>query len=168
MLMLSLLQIFCFSIIFVGNPLTLRLIYYFMDQKILLLDRIQTTDFIWSIDTLPNIYNKREINHFIDVKKIFQKFITLTLFSTFFFKVPDISNTFFITFNVIILLSTCASIYKFKTFWHYFHYPLFSGDTWCFPKNSKILKLFPLELWKKLTLMIFVLFYFLFILCFIV
>lgn len=168
MLMLSLLQIFCFSIIFVGNPLTLRLFYYFMDQKNLLLNRIQTTDFIWSIDTLPNIYNKREINHFIDVKKIFQKFITLTLFSTFFFKVPDISNTFFITFNIIILLLSCSLIYNFKKLWPYFHYLLFSGDSWLFPDNSKILTLFPLELWKKLTLMIFVLFYFLFILCFIV
>ncbi len=165
MLILNLIQVFCISTLLIGNPFILKIIYQNMESQYFK-NRMQTTEFIWSLNTLPKIYNQREINHFFDVKILYQRFLWFTLTSLFFFRIPIITYQFFINFNIILMFVFIMLKYNFNTFWHYFHYPLFKNNSWLFSSHSKIIVLFPLSFWQNLCLFIFILFYFFFFLFF--
>jgi hypothetical protein len=65
------LYIFCFSIVAVGNPIILKILYKTLKEDKLYELRINTTNYIWGInDKLDKNFNDKEILHFRDVKKL--------------------------------------------------------------------------------------------------
>ena len=63
---------FCFSIIAVGNPIVLKLLYKFTGENELYELRIDTTKYVWGINNnISEQFNREERLHFLDVRKLF-------------------------------------------------------------------------------------------------
>jgi len=156
-MLLFYLTIFLNSLFIIGNPL--RLYYLYKNDKNYEI-KMKTTLYVYNINNiLPDSYNLSEKNHFYDVRIIIRKFYFLTIICNIFFDYISQSILiilFFILINILILVNFKNN---FDKLWNKLHYLFFKNNSWLFPRNSLIIKLFPLNFWKRLFIEVIFIFY---------
>jgi Protein of unknown function (DUF1461) len=155
------LYIFCVSIIAVGNPNVLKIMYNNLNDEQLYQLRNDTTKYIWGINKdLSDQFNNEEKSHFQDVKKLLARFLCVMLLSTIYvYEYTKQTYFHFISLNLFLFVFRYILAYNFKSFWNIIHRPFFKSGTWMFPKDSLMIKCFPLHFWNKLVKNICIVFY---------
>jgi hypothetical protein len=147
------LKILFISIILVANPFVLGYLFYYMNNNnstnVIMMATIY---YVWNItNTLPNVFNNKEIEHLKDVRKLFRRFIFVSFIIIFF---VNLRKTIIIELIIINFIFFILVLIDFNKLWRIIHYPFFKKGTWIFPTDSKIIQCFPLSFWFKLTVLI--------------
>lgn len=115
------------------------------------------------------VFNEREVNHMLDVKKVVQAILPLFYLNLLIlgisallawrggWKAALLSGLAWggwLTAALIALLGTLAAL-SFWQFFTAFHGLFFSGDSWLFLYSDTLIRLFPLRFWQDAVIAIF-------------
>lgn len=109
------------------------------------------------------VFTEREVSHLVDVKKVIKSLTNLWVFSIalllttglFFYRTNRLKlflrswvHASWLTIGIL----TIVGFFSFVDFWSFFsqfHELFFTGDSWLFPENSTLIRLFPTQFWQN-------------------